>query len=93
VKEITDWREIRAAHLVFLAQPPRLLDRSRDPSIEESKLEDLLGRDDAFLDALVQLHMGEYDLRLFSMPEQEEGRPGSRIASLFYPQIGCSASL
>src|SRR5262249_9228423 len=34
VKEITDWREIRAAHLAFLAQPPRVLDRSRDPSIE-----------------------------------------------------------
>src|SRR5262249_32708935 len=88
VKQITDWREVRAAHLVFLAQPHRILDRSRDPSIEPSNLEDLLGRDDACLDALVQLQINEYDLRLFSMPEQEKGQPGSPIASLFFPETG-----
>jgi uncharacterized protein DUF4238 len=88
VEQITDWREIRAAHLVFLVQPPRILDRYRDRSIEESKLEDLLGRDDAFLDGLVQFQMNEYDLRLFSMPMQEERQPRSRIAGLFYPQVG-----
>jgi len=88
VKEITDWRELRAAHLVFLAQPARFMDRSRDPSTDESNLEDLLGRDDAHLDVLVRLQMNEYDLRLFSMPEKEESQPGSPIASLLFPQIG-----
>jgi len=84
VKEITDWRELRAAHLVFLAQPTRFMDRSRDRSTDESKLEDLLGRDDAYLDVLVRLQMNENDLRLFSMPEKDESQPGSPIASLLF---------
>jgi len=84
IKEVTDWREIRAAHLVFLTQPSRFIDHSTHPSTVERKLDDVLGRDDAYLDALVRLQMNEYDLRVFSMPEDE----GGKIESLFYPQPG-----
>ncbi len=87
VKEVTDWSEIRAAHLIFLSQPARFVDHSRDAAIEQREIDDLLGMDDVYLDMLVGLQMKEYELRLFRMP-REGSHPDSRTACLFYPQTG-----
>jgi hypothetical protein len=90
VKPVTDWREIRAAHLIFLAQPARIIDHAQDAATDDRKLDDLLGKDDAYLDMLVGIHMQEYELRLFALSEGP-ALPGSSEASracLFYPETG-----
>ncbi len=84
IKPITDPREVRAAHLVFLTQACRFIDQSTHASTVERKLVDVLGRDDAYLDALVSLQVNDYDLRVFSMPKDDR----SKVEFLFYPQTG-----
>src|SRR5581483_3942749 len=67
-------------------QPARVVDHFQDSAVDGRKLDDLLGKDEAYLNALIAVHMQEYELRLFRMPEQD-GDP-ELTASLFYPQNG-----
>lgn len=80
VKTITDWTEIRAAHLVFFGQTARFVDHSQDtPTTEDRRLEGLLSLPEAQLDVLMKMEMAENELRLFHLPHG---------ACLFYPQTG-----
>lgn len=82
ISKVTDWKVYRALFLYFLAQAQRYAKAQLDDNSQTQTLhplDDLLKKDEKYLDQIIQVDMAEYSIVSVNMP------PGK---ILFFPETG-----